>query len=92
MEELERRVAAIERALTDAETPPPETPEADLAVRVDDLEERLSEIETRLDDLDGAVQAVRGYVGGVDGNRDERSAGWPCPGDPGRSTDRCIGE
>lgn len=64
---LETRLDAVERAVTDGETDCRGL--ADAAgrdARLDELEERLSEVESRLDELDAAVQAVRGYLGGVD--------------------------
>lgn len=65
-ERLERRVEALERALTDDEG------DADAFVdgavtagRLDTLEARVDELTDRVDELDAAVQAVRGYVGEV---------------------------
>lgn len=66
-ERLSDRLAAVERRLTDAD--PEEGGLADVAA----VEGRLSELETRADDLDArlgevesGLQALRGYVGGVD--------------------------
>ncbi|MFQ3318244.1 MAG: hypothetical protein ACI8UR_000402 [Natronomonas sp.] len=48
---VERRLAAVERALTENE-------DIDRTTRLDDLDERVTELEA-------AVQALRGYVGSV---------------------------
>lgn len=65
-ERLERRLRAVERALTgddhDLDTL---ARSGDFARRLDEVEHQLDEIETRLDELDAATQAVRGYVGNV---------------------------
>ena len=50
-ESVERRLDAVERALTDERS----------VERVDELDE----IETRVAELEAAVQALRGYVGSV---------------------------
>ncbi|KPN30727.1 hypothetical protein SY89_01465 [Halolamina pelagica] len=64
---LERRLAAVERAIGGE-------PTADGADRClgdlprdddDELERRLSTLEARVDELDAAVQAIRGFLGGV---------------------------
>jgi uncharacterized coiled-coil protein SlyX len=63
---LDARLTALERAVTDGESDLQtlaDTATAD--ARLDELEARTSEIETRLDELDAAVQALRGYAGGV---------------------------
>ena len=57
---LERRLAAVERAL-DGE---PGRSGAD-SDGVDDLEQRVETLESRLDELDAAVQSIRGFLGGV---------------------------
>jgi hypothetical protein len=59
--ELERRLAAVERAL-DADT---DCDPSRVSTDADDLEPRLTELESRVDELDAAVQAVRGFLGGV---------------------------
>lgn len=59
--ELERRLAAVERAL-DEDTGSDRPSEADAT---DDLESRVTALESRVDELDAAVQAVRGFLGGV---------------------------
>lgn len=57
-EDLERRIAAVERAVegTAADADPDDTEE---------LESRVATLESRVDELDAAVQAVRGFLGGV---------------------------
>lgn len=64
---LADRLAAVERRLTDAD------PDAGGLADVAAVEGRLSELEARADDLDArlgevesGLQALRGYVGGVD--------------------------
>jgi hypothetical protein len=66
-ERLADRLAAVERRLTDAE------PDGDGLGDIAAVEGRLSELETRADDLDerlgeveSGLQALRGYVGGVE--------------------------
>jgi ABC-type transporter Mla subunit MlaD len=67
-DDLARRLAAVERAVTGGETDLSEVADAaDVTARLDAVEERLDTIETRLDDLDGTTQALRGYLGSVDG-------------------------
>jgi hypothetical protein len=55
---LEQRVAAVERALG-------ETPTTQAPTDHDDLRKRLADVEDDVAELEAAVQAVRGYVGGV---------------------------
>lgn len=60
-EDLERRLAAVERAIDGDAT-------ADGAADASDIEaveSRLATLESRVDELDSAVQAVRGFLGGV---------------------------
>jgi len=66
-DELEARVAALERALTDGREGSVDdlSSEAALEGSVESLRERLDELEGRLEELDAALQAVRGYVGEV---------------------------
>jgi len=88
---LERRLAAVERAVGDggqfdvesangnssadanhpgiADNPADDDHQADPA-DTESLEERLTTLETRFDELDAAVQAVRGFLGGVDAVND----------------------
>ncbi|MEF8858764.1 MAG: hypothetical protein V5A38_07530 [Halolamina sp.] len=62
---LERRLAAVERAVDGSErefseaTDPP-SPERE------SLEHRHETLENRVDELDAALQAVRGFLGGID--------------------------
>jgi hypothetical protein len=68
-DDLRPRLEAVERAVTGGET----TDLANLADaasverRLTAVEERLDSLETRLDSLDATTQAVRGYLGGVEG-------------------------
>lgn len=63
---IERRLAAVERALTDGrEAPAGLRADAALADRVEELEATTADLERRVADLDAAVQALRGYVGNV---------------------------
>lgn len=65
-DQLERRVAALERALTDGEGDAEAFAEgAARAERVADLADRVAELEDRVAELDAATQALRGYVGEV---------------------------
>lgn len=64
MSDLESRLDAVERALTDADRGPGELADAAAATdRLADCEERMDDVEERLADLEAAVEAVRGYVG-----------------------------
>lgn len=66
--DLRRRLEAVERAVTDGHTDLPALDEAaDVADRLATLETRIERVETRLDDLDATTQALRGYLGGVEG-------------------------
>lgn len=86
-ESLERRVAAIERALGNGETDRRSAVTAttgddedgrvdrradlegrvgDLETRIDRLTDRYDDLVDRLDRLDAGLQAVRGFLGGVD--------------------------
>ena len=70
-DDLTRRLEAVERAVTDGHTDLTGVADAtDVATRLDALERRLDEIEARLDDTEAATQALRGYLGGVDGVSD----------------------
>lgn len=63
---IERRLAAVERALTDGHDDPAALrQDAAVAARVDELEATTVDLERRVADLDAAVQALRGYVGNV---------------------------
>lgn len=54
-ESLEKRLSAVERALTNEETPASRR----------DVERRVEEAEERIRELEAATQALRGYVGDV---------------------------
>ncbi|AHF98842.1 hypothetical protein HALLA_08170 [Halostagnicola larsenii XH-48] len=65
-ERLERRLAAVERALTDSDRPVSDVPEqAAIADDIDRLDERIDDLVARVADLEGSTQALRGYVGNV---------------------------
>ncbi|WP_380675469.1 DUF7310 family coiled-coil domain-containing protein [Salinigranum sp. GCM10025319] len=67
-DDLIRRLEAVERAVTDGHTDLAGVANAaDTAERLATVERRLDDVEARLDDLDATTQAVRGYLGGVDG-------------------------
>jgi hypothetical protein len=67
-DDLIRRLEAVERAVTDGHTDLAGVASAaDTAERLAAVEDRLDDVEARLDDLDATTQAVRGYLGGVDG-------------------------
>ncbi|WP_135364436.1 DUF7310 family coiled-coil domain-containing protein [Halosimplex halophilum] len=64
--DLDARVDAVERALTDGDTDLSDL--RDRSGVVDDLqslEDRLDAVESRLDELEAGLQAVRGYAGNV---------------------------
>lgn len=64
IERLERRLEAVERALTDGDTEVAALAAADdLAGRVDDLEARVETLSAEAAEREAAVRAVRGYVG-----------------------------
>ena len=65
VDELDRRLRAVERALTDDADLTDLGDAAELAREVDSLADRLDAVEGRLDELDAATQALRGYVGNV---------------------------
>ncbi|UPV99351.1 hypothetical protein M0R88_12550 [Halorussus gelatinilyticus] len=63
---LDRRLRAVERALTDGDSDLTDLRDAaELTREVERLSARLDAIDERLDDLDAATQALRGYVGNV---------------------------
>ncbi len=77
VDRLAARVEAVERTLTDGETDLDRIADrATLDARVEDLESNLAALTDRLDELEAAVEAVRGFAGGVRAvNRDvERRA------------------
>ncbi|MFD1634805.1 DUF7310 family coiled-coil domain-containing protein [Haloplanus ruber] len=65
---LEQRVDALERALTDGRTADVDglSEAAELAERLDELEATVETIDDRVAELEAGVQALRGFVGGVD--------------------------
>lgn len=66
-EDLADRIAAVERRLTDGETDCRQlADDAALVARVDELEDRAEAVDERLAEVESAVQALRGYVGGVE--------------------------
>jgi hypothetical protein len=67
MEELETRLAAVERALADGEADPEFAEAAAVDGRLDDVETAVAELRDRVDDLAGDLQAVRGSLGGTGG-------------------------
>jgi hypothetical protein len=65
-ETIDRRLRAVERAITDADTPPVDLADAAEATdRIERLEDRIDDVDRRLADLEAAVRALRGYVGNV---------------------------
>lgn len=65
-ETLERRLRAVERALTDGDDAVAARPEVGaLTDRVDRLEAALADAEEQIAELEAATQALRGYVGNV---------------------------
>jgi hypothetical protein len=67
-DDLTRRLEAVERAVTDGHTDlAGVADDAAVADRLAAVERRLDGVERRLDDLDATTQALRGYLGGVDG-------------------------
>jgi hypothetical protein len=62
---LDERVAALERAVTDGYADDGLPDAGRLAARVDDLEATVEELDDRTAELDAAVQALRGFAGGV---------------------------
>ena len=75
--DLEARLDAVERALTDEDADLTDLREKTATLDdLDALESRVTEIETRLDELEAGLEAVRGYAGNVRAvNRDvERRA------------------
>jgi hypothetical protein len=65
-DELDDRLRAVERAVTDGDADLAALRDAAaLAERLDAVEERLDAVEGDVRELDAATQAVRGYVGEV---------------------------
>jgi chromosome segregation ATPase len=64
--EIEQRLRAVERALTDGEASPAEIEDgAALRSELDRQADRVEELDERVRELEAAVQALRGYVGNV---------------------------
>lgn len=62
--EFEERLTAVERALTESDSPPAALADAaDATDRLVACETRLDDVERQVADLEAAIQAVRGYVG-----------------------------
>lgn len=65
-DQLEERVATLERAVTDGEADPAALTEAAVtAERLEDLEAAVEDLTDRVAELEAAAQALRGYVGNV---------------------------
>lgn len=66
IDEVDERLRAVERALTeDGRDGAAPADGADLAARLDAVEEEVERLTERVDDLAASTQAVRGYVGNV---------------------------
>jgi hypothetical protein len=64
--DLDARLDAVERALTDGDADLRELREAGAVTDdLQSLEERLDTVESRLDELEAGLEAVRGYAGNV---------------------------
>lgn len=71
--DIESRLDAVERALTETDRGPGDLPDAaETTDRLADCEARLDDLEARLAELEAAVEAVRGYVGQA--RREDREA------------------
>jgi hypothetical protein len=62
---LDERIDAVERAITDGHSADGLTDAARMERRLDDLEATVDDVDDRLADLEAAVQALRGFAGGV---------------------------
>jgi uncharacterized coiled-coil protein SlyX len=62
---LEERVAALERTITDGHADDGLPEAARMDARLDELEATVDDVEDRVAELDAAVQALRGFAGGV---------------------------
>lgn len=62
---LDERVAALERTITDGYADDGLPDAARMETRLDNLEATVDDIDGRVAELDAAVQALRGFVGGV---------------------------
>jgi chromosome segregation ATPase len=66
-EDLADRLAAVERSLTEGDVDhSPVADDAAVVARLDELEDRAAALDERLAEVESAVQALRGYVGGVE--------------------------
>jgi chromosome segregation ATPase len=64
--EIEERLRAVERALTDGEASPADVGDrAALRSDLDRQADRIEELDERVRELEAAVQALRGYVGNL---------------------------
>lgn len=63
---LAERLAAVERRLTDADADGGLPDVAAIEGRLAELEERADDLDARVGELESGLQAVRGYVGGID--------------------------
>jgi len=71
-DDIEARLEAVERAVTDgSHTFDGATDAASTAARLDRLETTVEEIDDRLAEVESAVEALRGYLGGVQAVNDD---------------------
>lgn len=77
-DDLERRLDAVERAITGGDRAVADLADAaELSDHVDCLADRTDDIEERLADLEAAVRALRGYVGQERANGESRDGTEP---------------
>lgn len=62
---LEERVAALERTVTDSHADAGLPDAGRMDARLDELEAAVDDVDDRVAELDAAVQALRGFAGGV---------------------------
>jgi len=62
---LEERVAALERTITDGHADDGLPDAGRMDVRLDELEATVDDVDDRVAELDAAVEALRGFAGGV---------------------------
>jgi len=62
---LEERVAALERTITDGHADAGLPDAGRMDARLDELEATVDDVDDRVAELDAAVQALRGFAGGV---------------------------
>lgn len=66
MDELEKRIETLERAVTDGDHDLSAlAAEGETVDRLETVESRLEDLEERVEELDAATQALRGYVGNI---------------------------